>query len=200
MLPTQQNDTWHRSPPPLNLPVSPSLCLRPPRHSVALTSPGTHVPLLTDYSFAISDFVLFSPCFINISIPCNWVLRQMMAGQCWEGGNEGELKIWCYNWRRYIISHNQRSKHCSSWKVCLEKQLCPERRHSTHYGHTVLPWQRHSRRISPSWCPFYSSPFCCPVCQWSTPCFLAFNLGFSCTMSLATVGLIQWERNMSLLL
>lgn len=155
-----------------------------------------------DHSFAVTDFVLFSPCtcFINITVLCNWVLRWMMVGQCWEGGNGGELKIRYYNWRRCIIPHNQCSKHCSSWKACLEKQkLCPETRHCIHYGHTVLPWQRHSQRISPPWCPLNSSPLCCPVCPWSTASSLPFNPGFSCTISFTTVGLIQWERSMVLL-
>lgn len=106
-----------------------------------------------------------------------------------------QLQNFSYNWRPHISPHNQCSKHCSSWKVCLERQkLCPERRLSPHYRDSVLPGQRHSRRISPSWCPFYTSLFCCPVCQWSTLSFLPFNLGFNCTMSLATVGLIQWEK------
>ena len=110
------------------------------------------------------------------------------------------LEALCYKWRCCIIPPNQCSKHCSSWRVLEKWKLCPKRRRSTHYSHTVLPWQRHSQRISPSWCPLYRNPFFCPVCQWSTLSFLPFNLGFSCKMSLATVGLIQRERSMALLL
>lgn len=77
VLQTQQNGTWHRaaliqvpsSPPPLNFPVSPSLCLCSPKHSCFNIPRISCSSLNYDCSSVISDFVLFSPCtcFINIS-------------------------------------------------------------------------------------------------------------------------------------
>lgn len=204
MLPTQQKYVCYRPAltqvprsAHLKLQAGPSLCLHSPRHTVALDIPRNSCSSVTyDSSFANSYFILFSPCtcFVNISILCIWIPGQMMVRQCWEAGSEGELKIWYYN-RCYILPHKQCSKHCSSWKVCLQKRKpCPER------SLTVLLWQRLSQRTSPSWCPFYSSPCCCPNCHWSIPSFLPFSLRFRCTVCRATVGLIRWARSMALLL